>query len=520
MRVHNLVQGSAEWISHRSQFHNASDAPAMMGCSTYKTRSQLLQEVHTGLTAEVDAGTQRRFDDGHRFEALARPLAEEIIGEDLYPVVGTDGSLGASFDGLTMDNSINFEHKTLNADLRTAMVAGCTGADLPLQYRVQMEQQMLVSGAEKTLFMASTWMGDELQEERDCWYLPDLELRAKIVAGWAQFEIDLAAYVPGESVVDVVGRTPDNLPALHIEVTGAVTASNLAQYKDHALSVFKTINRELKTDQQFADAEKAVKWCGDVEGRANAAWDHALAQTASIDELRVVLFSVRDEARAVRLELEKLIEDRKKSIRADIVGEGQKAIADHIDGLNKRLGKSYMPYVSADFNGAIKGKRTIESLQSAVSTVLANSKIAANVIADRIQINLASLRELAVDHVGLFPDTAQIVLKENADLVNLIKARIDSDKEEKAKAAAKAALATVAAPAPVAVVQSPVLHSAAPPAAAPVVTVAAPTIPTVSVVILSAMRQALNDHLDTLADEELERVLRFCQSRYPLQQAA
>jgi thermostable 8-oxoguanine DNA glycosylase len=34
------------------------------------------------------------------------------------------------------------------------------------------------------------------------------------------------------------------------------------------------------------------------------------------------------------------------------------------------------------------------------------------------------------------------------------------------------------------------------------------------------MRKDLNDHLDTLTDEELERVLRFCQSRYPLQKAA
>ena len=42
----------------------------------------------------------------------------------------------------------------------------------------------------------------------------------------------------------------------------------------------------------------------------------------------------------------------------------------------------------------------------------------------------------------------------------------------------------------------------------------------VSWVIISAMRQAVNEHLDTLADDELERVLRFMQSRYPLQAKA
>ena len=43
----------------------------------------------TPVTPEVDAGTQRLFDAGHRFEALARPRAEALVGEDLSPLSGT-----------------------------------------------------------------------------------------------------------------------------------------------------------------------------------------------------------------------------------------------------------------------------------------------------------------------------------------------------------------------------------------------------------------------------------------------
>ena len=75
MKVHDLIQGSPEWLSYRTEHFNASDAPAMMGVSPYKTRTQLLHEMHTGIAADVDEATQRRFDDGHRVEALARPLA-------------------------------------------------------------------------------------------------------------------------------------------------------------------------------------------------------------------------------------------------------------------------------------------------------------------------------------------------------------------------------------------------------------------------------------------------------------
>lgn len=141
----SLTQGTPEWHAHRAQHFNASDAPAMMACSPYKSRADLIKELATGLMAEVSPQTQRRFDDGHRYEALARPLAEEFIGQELFPVVGTNGKFSASFDGITLMEDIAFEHKSLNNDLRDAMHEGCTGTDLPLVYQVQMEHQIMVA---------------------------------------------------------------------------------------------------------------------------------------------------------------------------------------------------------------------------------------------------------------------------------------------------------------------------------------------------------------------------------------
>ena len=76
MITQNLIQGSPEWLAYRPSHDNASDAPAMMGCSSYKTRDQLIAELATGITPEVDPATQRLYDSGHRFEKLARPLAD------------------------------------------------------------------------------------------------------------------------------------------------------------------------------------------------------------------------------------------------------------------------------------------------------------------------------------------------------------------------------------------------------------------------------------------------------------
>lgn len=430
MITHDLIQGSASWHAYRNAHDNASDAPAMMACSTKRSRDQLIAELATGLPREFSQYVQERIlDKGHEFEALARPLAEKIIGQDLYPCTGSlEGSrLSASFDGLTILEEVAFEHKRLNHQLRAALsVPECTGADLPLEYQVQMEQQCAVSACERILFMASAWDDDgQLVEELHCWYYPNLELRAQIVAGWEQFHKDVAAWVPPEAKpAPVVGKTPDNLPALLIQVTGAVTASNLPEYKAHALEVFRGINRTLTTDQDFATAESTVKWCADVESRLAAAKDHALSQTATIDELFRTLDDISAEARRTRLELDKLVKARKEEIRGEIVAGGVTALREHIASLNARLGKPYMPQVPADFAGAIKGKRTVDSLRGAVNDELARAKIESSAIADRIQINLGTLRELASAHAFLFADTSTIVLKQPEDLTMLVKSRI------------------------------------------------------------------------------------------------
>lgn len=436
MISHTLQQGSPEWHAYRREMCNASDAPAMLGLSSYKTRDQLIAERATGVTPDVDAATQRRFDEGHRFEALARPLAENIIGQELYPVTGSlDGTnLSASFDGLTLLEDIAFEHKRMNQRLQAALsVPGCTGADLPVEYQIQMEQQCLVSGCEKILFMASNWDGDTLIEELHCWYTPNHELRAKIVAGWEQFQKDVAAWQPPATAAPAVGQSREALPALLIQVTGSVTASNLDDFKHQAMTAIASVNTQLESDQDFADAELDVKWCSEAESRISAAKQHALAQTASIDALFRNLDEIAECLRTKRLQLEKSVKTRKEEIKAGITLNGVAALREHIVGLNKRIGQNLMPAIHADFTGAVKGKRTLASLQDAVNTTLAHAKIEASAVADRIELNVRSLGEWA----HLFPDLASVANKPAEDFANLLAARIAQ--HQKAEADRKAA---------------------------------------------------------------------------------
>ena len=429
MITHQIKPGTPEWLAYRAQNFNASDAPAMFGCSPYKTRRQLMHELATGKAPEVDTATQRRFDEGHRIEALARPLAEKIIGEDLYPVVGSEGEYSASFDGLTMAEVTGFEHKTMNGDLRAAfsemeMYSEIDKSSLlPPQYRVQMEHQHMVSGCVKTLFMASKWDGDTLIEEQHCWYYSDMKLRRKIIAGWAQFKADLAAYVPPEVIVAPVAAPQMGLPAVSITVNGSIALVDNLEKVGAALNAYiGRINKKPETDQDFADLELTVKNLKAFEESLAASESNALAQVDSVDAMRKTVALYQSIASTNRILVNNLVKAEKEKRRTAIVSDAVVELLTHVRKLNERLGKPYMPSITSDFQGVIKGLKSLDSMKDKVSTELARCKIEANATADRIQANL-EVKGL-MGYAFLFADIAGLCLKPTDDFQNTVAARI------------------------------------------------------------------------------------------------
>lgn len=429
--IESLVPGSPAWLQSRS----ASKAPAMMGVSKYQSRSDLLKQMATGIKADIDSNTQRLFDAGHASEASAREIAEDILCDGLSPVCGTtdDGYLTASFDGLTFDGKIGFEHKLWNEALSAAVRAN----DLPEEYRLQMDQQILVGGLDYVLFMVSDGTREKCVSME---YRSTPERAAKLLAGWKQFDADLAAYQHQEVIPAAVAAPQMQLPAVSIQVNGSIALiDNLAVFGDALTAYVGKINQKPETDQDFADLDATVKTLKTAEEALTAAENGALAQTASIDQMRRQVAQYKEIARVARLQAEKTVKAEKENRRAAIVLAGSDAFAEHIAALNKRIGKPYMPQIVPQFGASVKGLKTMTSIQNAVDSELARCKIEANEIADRLQMNLASLRELAADHAFLFSDTAQIIMKANDDLVILIKSRIQDHTiaEEKRLAAIK-----------------------------------------------------------------------------------
>ena len=424
MQVHDLQQGSAAWHALRAQHFTASEAPAMMGASPYTTRSELLKQKATGIVdAEVSSAQAALFQAGHDAEACYRPVAEELIGDDLYPITGTlevDGlPLLASFDGLTMDRSTGFEHKLWSAKVADQLTSA--GEPAPHHYW-QLEQQLLVAGAERILFVTSN--GTDERSAR-VFYVSKPERRAALLAGWKQFAADVAAYKPEPAAAPVaVAKPVASLPVVFdMRVEGRLVACNIDQYKPAALAYIAAINTALTTDQEFADAEADAKFCRESASKLKLAIEQALGQMGDINTAINAVREIAGAFDAKGLALEKLVKSEKDARREAIVTDAMAELRKHVEALNLRLGHAYMPTIPADFGGAVKGKRNLDSMRDAVATELARAKIAASEAADRIQINLTALRDRQ-ELAFLFPDVANLVFKAPDDLRAVITARI------------------------------------------------------------------------------------------------
>ena len=434
MIVHNLVQNSTEWHAHRAKYLNASETPAMLGESKYKTRDQLLHEMATGLIKDVDAGTQRVFDNGHKFEALARPVAENIVGEELYPVVGTEGIYGASFDGITMGEDIIFEHKTLNDDLRKVMFKDNSErfSDLPLMYRAQMEHQLMVSGAAKCLFMASKWNGEVLEEEHHCWYEPDLKLRQRIIDGWVQFKTDLDAYVPPVQVEKVEAETVQTLPVPSVVVRGEVTVSNLNEITPMFDDYLGSIKTEFSTDQDFADAEANGDNCEETEKRIKALRENIIAQMVDINTIDSTLGNYQEAFRKMKVLLKNAVKEQKDNIKATAIMKAKVAYADFVSELNKDISVMLSQrLVCPDFATAIKGVQKLDSMHSRINDALAAGKTEATTLANDVKTKLAYIAESTKGYEHLINNNELVFA--DIDYIKLYLDRVKAD-EDKRKA--------------------------------------------------------------------------------------
>ncbi|ABV74317.1 hypothetical protein BA3_0032 [Thalassomonas phage BA3] len=431
MKTHaNLVQGSKEWHELRATHFTASEAPAMMGESKYKGRTALMNEKK-GVKEKVSDQLQKLFDKGHETEDKARSLLEFETAESFEPIVATlevEGlPLLASLDGISEDHKTIFEHKLWNETL----AENVRNQVLEPTYYWQLEQQLLVTGAERALFMVSDGTG---VNREIMYYTSQPERRSKLIAGWHEFKKDFEAHEVKAKQEVVVARQQEEFPLIQCSVEGSTVVSNLGEY----IPVIQKLADEqmsliLETDQDFADKEafnKNVK-----AGRATLKTQAAdiEKQFESLAEFNGYVKQADTILQKLQSHGEKQVKEAKATKKLSIVNNAQAEFNKHLAELSETINKVQITQIVIDFEAVMKGKRSFEKMEEAVNAELAKAKIEANEIAQLIRKNLDSLTELASNHKFLFSDHAMLLLKDNDDLVNLIKARIAEHEQAEAE---------------------------------------------------------------------------------------
>lgn len=151
---------------------------------------------------------------------------------------------------------------------------------------------------------------------------------------------------------------------LNVSAKGEVLSSNLAEFRASVKTVLDSIKLTPETDEEFGLAEQNVKMLKGAEDTVKAAKEKALKDAESLHEFFAALDSSSEEIRKARLALEKKIAGEKEKIRNNLVND---ALA-RLD-CAPRLRKKEFGGVMAE---AIKGKRTIKSIEAALNAVVSN----------------------------------------------------------------------------------------------------------------------------------------------------
>lgn len=182
-----LPQGSPEWHAYRQSRRNASESAAVLGLSPWITPYQLWLAKTGRFEPPVTQAMQRGTD----LEPVARAAYEAETGLVMQPLVLEAGAYSASLDGMTLEGDLIVEIKCPLRGTRSDLWQDVRQGQVPEHYTVQVQHQMMVSGAAT----AHLWVFDGQQGMLHA-IGRDAALMERIQNGWEGFQRYLDQDIP------------------------------------------------------------------------------------------------------------------------------------------------------------------------------------------------------------------------------------------------------------------------------------------------------------------------------------
>jgi len=185
----DLPQGSELWLETRKKYGTASEAASACEVSPWIPKSRLqLWELKNG---ELEIKQNFAMKIGHDHEDEAKDWFQQQSGKVFEPICIIDDEtygipLMASLDGQQVFGGTEI------LEIKVPLNGGCSplwasmedNEELPIQYRMQMEQQMMLTGEEFCHFVVYDW---KLKRGQCRVHHSDKELREVILSGWREY---------------------------------------------------------------------------------------------------------------------------------------------------------------------------------------------------------------------------------------------------------------------------------------------------------------------------------------------
>jgi predicted phage-related endonuclease len=423
--ITGLVQGSPEWVAFRAEHDGASEAAAMLGISKLMKRDELLHLKTSGNSKEFSDWVQKNIlDHGHAVEELARPIIDEFYDDEFSPVTCEDGRLSASCDGLNFSKTRGWEHKQWNEALAESIRENI----LPEEHYPQVQQELMVTGAESWIFTVSDGTLDNMVSME---VFPDPVWFDRLRAGWVQFNKDRANYVHVEVIDAPEADAIQSLPAVTIQVSGEMTLCNLDTVTPK-FDAFLEKAEAGKSNISIHNGDAIAKFSRAAAVDCKLTAKSVVSQMTTVNEAVTKLDLYAKKFDAMGLAYEKEVDRLKEIEKVAALNAAKSAYAEHVAGLQAEIKGITLVLPPVDFQLAIKGLKTAESKNNALNTALANGKIASDAIAKDIRAKLDWCKNNADGKSELFPDLQQVIYKPFDDFTLLITSRIEKQKTDEA----------------------------------------------------------------------------------------
>lgn len=239
---------------------------------------------------------------------------------------------------------------------------------------------------------------------------------------------------PLSQMVAGIELTTDGL----VQAKSDTQAIDYSELKQSLLTLIDATNKELVTDEDFAQAEIDVKTLKSTEEALKAAKELALEKAEEVFHLFKMVDEISECSSASRLKLAKMIKERKDQVKQDAVDEAIVQLIELIDSLHPimvaREKDQLLSQARAHLEDTAKGKRTSDTLQKALDVSLKVFSDKFNQRHNMITANSDILEAHATHYPALFQDKETLVCTLDLDeLKSTIDKRIAAYKEQESE---------------------------------------------------------------------------------------